>query len=92
MQPWRPLQSVHIGLVEPGKHSFPEAVAAGASASGNTDVKQLYFQWCKLLASERESGRGSGGDGSDSSVGGGLPEDTAFSSACETTYVGVLFG
>jgi len=59
MRPWRPAQTLHIGLVDPLVHTSLDASAgssaAGASSSGGDaegtkfiDHRQLYFQWCAL--------------------------------------------
>ena len=88
MQPWRPHQVLHVGLVDPGTHSFSptrlKAVNAEASSirkDGGTEGSRdmLYLQWCKLTASEREATSSS------------LAEDLAFSAKCETVYVGELY-
>ena len=92
MQPWRPHQVLHVGLVDPTKHSFTatklKAVTKEASAIRQEGAEQrppmspqdmLYLQWCKLTASEREVSPDS------------LPEEMAFSSKCETIYVGQLY-
>ncbi len=86
MQPWRPHQVLHVGLVDPSTHSFTatqlksveeETVAIRTAEPGSRD--KLYLQWCKLTASEKDV------------VGTSLSEGLAFSTKCETVYVGSLF-
>jgi len=61
MRPWRPSQTLHIGLVDPLVHSSLDStsgsmgIAAGAGAGAGdaegsrfVDHRQLYFQWCTL--------------------------------------------
>jgi len=52
MRPWRPSQTLHIGLVDPLIHSFMDMPGGGAVGDGGggrfVDHKQLYFQWCTL--------------------------------------------
>ncbi len=93
MQPWRPLQTVHIGLVDNERHTHEVKIhgVSGSSnthgRSGTTEMQSLYFQWCTVthVTSQISS------DGTKTDYH-SIPESIAFSDKCETTYVGALFG
>ena len=105
MRPWRPSQTLHIGLVDPLLHSFPDAQGGGGGDGGGrfVDHKQLYFQWCTLSpeyeqdpkhwvpapAAYQYSMKRMEQVTEFQMV---IPDEVAFSEACETVYVGVLFG
>ncbi len=52
MRPWRPLQVIHVGLVDPERHTFPDSMTSPQKSSRSLDTEQYKFveKVCMLRA------------------------------------------
>ena len=76
---------LHVGLMDSASHSFTPTTLKSTDEEinairkkGDSSQDMLYLQWCKLTMSEKDRSATT------------MSEEIAFSSKCETVYVGAL--